>query len=90
MQTFHTYERSHGQIIHTGIARHWEHYTVWLAWCGVDAETAYVRNEVAPEGMPTASITWFAPNGVIKNERFGISLDVDSTPATMPNRHPNQ
>jgi hypothetical protein len=83
MQTFHTYEKIDGQIVHTGIARHWEHYSVWLAWCGVKAETAYARNEVAHD-MPTKSITWFAPNGVCNDERFGISLDVDTNTATMP------
>jgi len=72
---FHTYEKIDGKIVYTGIRSGWEHYSVWLAWCGVDSATAYLRNEVAVD-MPTKSISWFAPFGVLKNERFGISLDV--------------
>lgn len=75
MQTFFTYEKNEkGEIFYTGKREHWEHYTVWLAWCGVNADTARVRNEIAVN-MPTPSITWYSPDGAVKNERFGIYIE---------------
>jgi hypothetical protein len=66
-------EKIDGVICIMGMSRDWLHYSVWLAWCGIDTETARIRNEVAPDGFPARSITWYSMDGAVKSEKFGIA-----------------
>ena len=66
-------EKIDGQIYIAGMEQRWLHYSVWLAWCGINVDTARVRNEVAPLGFPAPSITWYSMDGAVKSEQFGIA-----------------
>lgn len=73
MSTVYLIEKIDGLIMIKGMQQSWLHYSVWLAWCGIDVDTARIRNEVAPAGFPAPSITWYSMDGAVKSERFGIA-----------------